>query len=533
MIRMVASSAVFDVLIAGGRIVDGSGNVGFAGAVGIEGETLHILRGDVSEVPAGRVIDATGRVVCPGFIDFHAHSGLVILAEPRHEPKVHQGVTTEVIGVDGNSYAPFRTDDDLRRFIELNSGLDGNPHLRARWSTVEQYLALFDQQVAVNICYLVGNSPLRIAAVGWQDRPATAREHADMRALLREAMEEGAWGLSTGLDYPPGNYADTDELVGLSHVAAKLGGIYHSHVRYRLGDRFLDPFREAIEIGRRSGVPAHITHFYQRLSTTGSASDMLGLVERAREDEGLDVTFDSYPYVYSSTRLLIMFPDWAHDGGPERLKSALHSPDARERLRREVTPRGQSWQDIWLTYFKQPQNHLYEGCSVAEVAAMRQQHPVDALCDLLLQEDLQVSYTALSGDASTLPRFIAHPLSMVGSDAVLVGDFPSPRTYGCFPIILGKFARDEHELTLEAAIRKMTSFPAQRLGLSNRGLLRDGFKADVVVFDPRRVGAPATRTEPKQLPSGIDYVLVNGQVVIDAGQHTGALAGRALRRARD
>lgn len=524
---------MFEVLISNGQIIDGSGNVGFRGSVGIERDVLHVLRGDVSDIQAARTIDATGRIVCPGFIDFHAHSGLVILAEPRHEPKVHQGITTEVIGVDGNSYAPFRSDADLSRFIELNSGLDGNPPLPSRWSTVEQYLALFDHQVAVNICYLVGNSPLRIAAVGWQERAATPAEQADMRSLLKEAMEEGAWGLSTGLDYPPGSYASTDELIDLSRVAAGLGGIYHSHVRYRLGDRFLDPFKEAIEIGRRSGIPAHITHFYQRLATSGSASDMLDLVQRARDDEGLDVTFDSYPYVYSSTRLLIMFPDWAHDGGPECIKTALKSPEARERLRNEVAPRGASWQDIWLTYFKRPHNHAYEGCSVAEVAAMRNQHPVDALCDLLLEEDLQTSYTALSGDAMSLARFVAHPLSMVGSDAILLGDFPSPRTYGCFPVILGKFVREERELSLAQAIRKMTSFPAQRLGLRERGLLRDGFKADVVVFDPLRVGAPATRSAPKQLAEGIDYVFVNGIAVIDGGRHTGTLAGRALRRGRD
>src|SRR5919201_6753293 len=218
---------MLDVLITDGQIIDGSGNVGFRGAVGIEADTVHILRGDISAVHARRRIDASGRIVCPGFIDFHAHSGLVILAEPRHEPKIHQGVTTEVIGVDGNSYAPFRSDEDLNRFIELNSGLDGNPPLAHRWSTVEQYLRLFDQRVAVNICYLVGNSPFRIAAVGWHERPATSAEQADMRALLREAMEEGAWGLSTGLDYPPGSYADTAELVALSTEAARLGGIYH------------------------------------------------------------------------------------------------------------------------------------------------------------------------------------------------------------------------------------------------------------------------------------------------------------------
>src|SRR3954463_14709595 len=197
---------MLDLLIKGGQIIDGTGNVGFYGAVGIEGETVRILRGDVSQVQAARPIDASGQVVCPGFIAFHAHSGLVILAEPRHEPKVRQGVTTEVIGIDGNSYAPFLTHEDFLRFVELNSGLDGNPPLPGRWSSVAEYLAMFDRKVAVNIVYLIGNSPLRIAACGWDERPATAQEQDRMQGLLREGMEEGAWGMSTGLDYPPGNY---------------------------------------------------------------------------------------------------------------------------------------------------------------------------------------------------------------------------------------------------------------------------------------------------------------------------------------
>src|SRR5439155_20018275 len=260
---------MLDLLIRGGMVLDGSGAAGFFGAVGIQGEQVRVFRGDTSQLEAARVLDAAGKVACPGFIDVHAHSGLVILAEPRHEPKVRQGVTTEVIGIDGNSYAPFRTHEDFLRFVELNSGLDGNPPLPGGWSTVAEYLGMFDNRVAVNIVYLVGNSPLRIASVGWDARPATPAELADMRSLLREALEEGAWGLSTGLDYPPGNYADTDELIELSREVARLGGIYHSHVRYRLGDRFLDPFREAIEIGRQASVPAHITHFYQRTPPRG------------------------------------------------------------------------------------------------------------------------------------------------------------------------------------------------------------------------------------------------------------------------
>jgi N-acyl-D-amino-acid deacylase len=301
-----------------------------------------MLRGDVSDVQAGRTIEATGQVVCPGFIDMHAHSGLVILAEPEHRPKVRQGVTTELIGIDGNSYAPFRSQADFDRFLELNSGLDGAPALPGRWSTVAEYLGMFDNKVAVNICYIVGNSPLRIAAVGWENRPPSPAELADMRALLREAMEEGAFGLSTGLDYPPGNYADTDELLALGEVAGKLGGIYHSHVRNKLGDGYLDPFKECIEIGRRGGLPAHITHYYLRANQMkGGADRLLGLVEDAR-DEGLDVTFDSYPYIFSGTRLLILFPDWAHDGGPDRRRRcSAHrraASDCDARSTRAVSP---------------------------------------------------------------------------------------------------------------------------------------------------------------------------------------------------
>ncbi len=522
---------MLDLLIRDGLIIDGTGNPGFYGAVGVEGERVRILRGDLSAVEAARVIDARGRVVCPGFIDMHAHSGLVMLAEPRHEPKVRQGVTTELIGIDGNSYAPFTSEEDFQRFVAINSGLDGNPRLPGRWSTVEQYLAMFTNRVAINVVYVIGNSPLRIGALGWDDRPASKPELANMKALLRVGMEEGAFGISTGLDYPPGSYADTAELIELSREAARLGGLYHTHVRYSLGDRFLDPFKEALDIGRGSGVPVHITHFYQRTTSPGGAGRMLGLVEDARE-EGLDVTFDSYPYPFSSTRLLILIPQWAHDGGPEQLLARLRDPGLRERLRQDIGPRAASWQDMWLTNFRHAHHHKFEGRSIAEVAALMGRDPVDALCELLVAEHLEVAYVSAGGNAATLPKFVSHPLSMVGSDALLIGEYPSPRTYGTFPIILAEYVREERVMALPDAIRKMTSFPAQRLGVPDRGLLRDGFKADVVVFDPNTVKAPATRAQPKQFPIGIDQVIVNGKIVVDNGKHTGVLAGRALRRGR-
>jgi N-acyl-D-amino-acid deacylase len=522
---------MLDLLITGGLVIDGTGNPGYYGAVGIEGERVRLFRGAIEDIRAHRILDATGRVVCPGFIDMHAHSGLVILAAPQHEPKVRQGVTTEVIGIDGCSYVPFHAHEDLEQFIEINAGLDGCPPLPGRWSTVEQYLDLFTDRVAVNIVYLVGNSPLRVSTVGWDDRPPTPSELRNQRALLRTAMEEGAWGMSTGLDYPPGSYADTDELVALSEEASRLGGIYHTHVRYSLGDRFLDPFREALDIGRRAGIPAHITHFYQRTTAPGGAARMLALVEDAR-GEGLDVTFDGYPYAYSSTRLNIVIPQWAFDGGLAALRRNLADPAARERMKKEMGPRAASWHDMWVTHFKRPEHHRFEGRSLAEVAELMGRDVVDAICDLLLLEDQQISYVSAGANMATLPRFVTHPLYMVGSDAVLIGEYPSPRTYGTFPVILAEFVREERWLGLPDAIRKMTSFPAQRLGLPDRGLLRDGFKADVVVFDAQTVKAPATRREPKQFPIGIEHVIVNGQVVVDQGRHTGVLAGRALRRGR-
>jgi N-acyl-D-amino-acid deacylase len=488
-------------------------------------------------VQATRTIDATALVVAPGFIDMHSHSGLMILAEPRHDPKVRQGVTTEVIGVDGNSYAPFPNLADLHSFVQLNAGLDGRPDLRYDWDTVASYLSRFDRQVALNICYLVGNSPLRIAALGWDDVPADRQAVERMKALLREGMEEGAFGVSSGLDYPPGSYATTEELGALTRQAAALGGIYHTHVRYSLGDAFLDPFREAIEIGRQGEGPVHITHFYHRQTFPGTPDQMLGLVEDARR-EGLDVTFDSYPYEWASTRLLIMLPTWVQSGGPEPLKERLTDAAIRERLRDEVGKRGvayagrRAWDDLRLGYFARAENEQWEGKTLGEYMEATGSDVVDAICDLLLAEDLRVNEVTPGPWTETLPRFVAHPLGMIGTDSTFIGAKPSPRTYGSFPRVLGEFVRDRRHLTLPEAVRKMTSYPAQRLGILDRGILRDGLKADIVVFDPDTVRTLATYDEPRRYPAGIPYVIVNGQLVVDEGEHTGALPGRALRRAR-
>ena len=528
-------AARYDLLIEHGSVVDGSGAPAFPGSVAVEGGRLRILRPSDEAPTAERTIDASGMVVAPGFIDLHSHSGLMILADPLHEPKVRQGVTTEVIGVDGLSYAPMPSTADLAALVEMNAGLDGDPAIAYDWDTVTSYLERFDGKVSVNIGLLVGNSALRICRLGWDDVDVDAGAIADMRAMLREAMEQGALGVSSGLDYPPGAYAGTDELAALTAEAGRNGGFYHTHVRYGLGDRYLDPFREAIEIGRRAEAPAHITHFYHRQTFPGGPEPMLALVDDARA-EGLDVTFDSYPYEWASTRLLIMIPPWAQAGGPRQTKERLADPRVRERIRRELGERGVlfagkgAWHDVRLGYFRRPENLRWEGRTLGELIDERGEDPVDVLCDLLLDENLHVNEVTPGPWSETLPHFLRHPVGMIGTDSTFVGAKPSPRTYGSFPRILGQFVRDEALLSLEEAVRKMTAAPAARLGLTDRGLLRDGLAADLVVFDPARVRSNATYDEPRQFPDGIEHVIVNGTLVVNGGVHTGATPGQVVRR---
>jgi N-acyl-D-amino-acid deacylase len=524
------------VLIEHGTVVDGTGAPGYRAGVAVRDGRIELVpEGD--DRAAGVRIDASGLVVAPGFIDLHSHSGLMIFSDPLHEPKVRQGVTTEVIGVDGLSYAPIPDPGDLAALVEMNAGLDGAPDaLAADWSTVEAYLDRLDSlRASLNLVALVGNSALRIGAVGWDEVPATAPQIADMRAMLREAMEQGAVGISSGLDYPPGSYADTDELAELTAEAARHGGFYHTHVRYPLGDRYLDPFREAIEIGRRGSGAVHITHFYHRQTFPDGPGPMLALVDDANT-AGMDVSFDTYPYEWASTRLLIMIPPWAQSGGPTRTKERLADASVRDRIRTELAERGvlfaggRAWDDVRLGAFRAPDLLRWEGRTLGEVIAERGDDPVDVLCDLLLAENLRLNQVTPGPWSQTLPEFVAHPSGMIGTDSTFVGDRPSPRTYGSFPRVLGQFVRDEALVGLEEAVRCMTSAPAARLGLADRGVVRDGNVADLVVFDPATVRSTATYEEPRSFPVGIEWVLVAGQPVVARGAHTGARPGRALRR---
>ena len=519
---------MFDVLIKGGEIFDGTGKPGFKGDVAIQGDRVRILPGNTSTVHSARTVDAAGWIVAPGIIDSHTHSDLLALAEPRNEPKVMQGVTTEMMASDGIGYAPLPR-EDLQKMLLLFSGVNGCPKLDYNWSTISEYLEQFHHKMACNAATLIPNSCLRVQAVGWEDRPATAGEIKRMQDLIRQGMGEGACGLSTGLDYPPGSWATTDELVDLCRTAAECGGVYSTHVRYSLGDGVFDGFREAVEIGRRSKCPVHLSHFFATPPLRGQTEMMMNFIDDAIAG-GVDVSFDAYPYEAGSTSMTYALPQWAFRGGPEALLTLLTNADDRAEMRGRSNKVLGQIEKIIISAVSSERNRWCEGLTLQEVSQRLQKDPWDTICDLLLEERLGVTFYNFSGDMNDVKVLMTHPAHMFGTDGLRIGGMPNPRTYGTFPKVLGQMVRDEKVLPMEEAIRKMTSFPARRWGLAERGVLGDGMKADIVIFDPVTVRGTATFEEPKQFPEGIEYVFVNGQMVVEKGRHSGALPGEALCR---
>jgi N-acyl-D-amino-acid deacylase len=367
-----------------------------------------------------------------------------------------------------------------------------------------------------------------VETVGWEDRPATKEEIRAMQDMIRQGMAEGAVGLSTGLSYPPGIYASTEELVALCQTVAKCGGVYVTHVRYDLGDGAFDGFREAVAIGARSGCPVHFSHYKTNATTThGQADKLLQIVDQARTS-GIDLTFDSYPWEAGSSTLHMVVPMWAHNGGPYELLQRLKNKDDRSKMRGQSTKVVGAIEKMVISAVKTEKNKWCQGLTVAAIAERLNKEPWDAMCDLMIEEDLEVAYYSFSGDMNDVKAIMTHPAHMFITDGLRIGDMPNPRTYGSYPKILGQLVRDEKVLTMEQAIRKMTSFPAQRFGLASRGILRDGMKADIVVFNPVTVNSTATFAHPKQFPLGIDYVFVNGEMVVEKGRYTGALPGEPL-----
>ena len=525
-----------DLLIRGGHVVDGAGNPWYGADVGIADGRIAAV-GRLAGERAAQVIDAAGLIVCPGFVDMHTHSDLQLLANPAHEAKVHQGVTLEVLGQDGLSYAPV-TDDvlaQLRR--QLAAWNDDPPDFAWTWRTVSQYLGRLDQGIAVNACYLVPHGTVRMCALCLDDRPPTADELSHMKQLIVEGLEQGAVGLSAGLTYAPGMYADDDELVALCEVLRSYGGFYCPHHR-NYGLHAIQAYGDSIEIARRAGVPLHLAHAHLGFEVNrGRAPELLAMIDAARAD-GVDVTMDTYPYLAGATYLHAFLPGWMHAGGSEETLARLREEDLRERLRVEMEEQGSDgfhdvpieWSTIVISSVRTVAGGRWVGRSVADVAAEEGLRPIDFVCELLVQEELGVACIAHIGLEENVRMIMTHPAHTVGSDGILVGDRPHPRSYGTFPRYLAVYVRELGILSWEQAIRKMTSLPCQRLGFTDRGLLRPGMAADVVCFDPHTVHDTATYDDPRRLPEGIPYVIVNGRVVVDDGAHTGELAGRALRR---
>ena len=529
---------MLDIKITGGQVIDGTGAPARRADVGLTGDHVTTV-GDLSAEPAGRTIDAAGRTVTPGFIDMHSHSDWRLWDNRRAESKIRQGVTTEVVGNCGFSPAPvsdaFR--QEMKGFaLYLPAGMDFS------WRTVGDYLARYESDgVAVNVVQLIGHGTLRLAAMGFARRPPTAPEQATMERLMDEAMADGAYGLATGLIYAPGSYAATEEIIGIARRAGGGRGFYASHIRGE-GATLLDAVAEAIRVGREGGLPTQVSHVKAAgRPNWGKVAGALALIDAARS-EGLDVMGDVYPYTASSTSLRTLLPDWVLEGGIDAMVKRLADPSVVARIRRELMGggetllRGLEWSDIMVSYA--PSRPDAQGRRIAEIAAAWKRDPLDAVIDLIVAEQGKGSMILFQLDEADLRRALTHPHVMVGSDGSslaadgqLATGKPHPRSYGTFPRVLGRYARDERVLSLPDAVWKMTGLPARRLGLAARGVLAPGAMADVVVFDAATVADRATYEDPHRYAAGIGHVLVNGRVVIADGEHTGALPGRVLRPA--
>jgi N-acyl-D-amino-acid deacylase len=528
----------WSLLLRGGTVVDGTGEPGRPADVAIEGERIVAVAPALAGA-ADRVLDVAGRVVAPGFIDMHSHSDLFYFACPSAESKIRQGVTTEVVGMCSFSQAPVRREQQalVKGWV---GGIGLTPDLP--WETFGQYLDMLRAlRPSVNVIHFVGHGALRIAAMGFEARPADAGEIRAMERGLGDAMDAGVWGFSTGLVYPPSAYAQTDELIALAKSMRARGGFYFSHIRGESA-MLLDSIAEAIRIGDAGGVAVQIAHVKASGRENWSKLDAaLGLIDDARR-RGVDVAGDVYPYNAGATKMDNLMPAWAHEGGVMKLLERLADRATRKRITDECLVDGERWGTISQgrigfdqVFIAACRRRELEGLNLAQLASQTGKAPAEALMDLLLEERCTVAMVSFSQSLDNVAKVMAHPALMIGSDSIPLfegeGDRPGkphPRTYGTFPRVLGEYARERKLFPLETAVHKMTGMAATRLGLRDRGVLRVGAVADLVVFDPGAVKDESTYPDPHRYPSGIPYVIVNGHVAVDGGRLVGPGAGRVL-----
>ena len=534
-----AADAPFDLVITNGHIIDGTGSPWYSGDIGIRGGRIAAI-GNLSASTRTRTVDAKGKVVAPGFIDMLGQSETTILVDPRLPSKIFQGITTEITG-EGGSAAPLS--DSI-----IANDRPGYEHYKVNpdWRTFRQYFARLEKQgMGINLASYVGATQVRRMVLGDADVQPTPEQLGKMKALVRDAMRDGAVGVSTSLMYAPAPYAKTEELIALASEASKFGGIYASHLRNE-SDSALDAIDEAVRIGREAHIPVEIWHF----KTAGKANfgkmpDLVARVNKARA-EGIDVEADTYAYTAWFNSMSAFIPAWAHDGGDARLIERLKDPAMRARIRKDMETPSKDWdnewdeitgpQDVMISVVQNPELKKFQGKRLSEVAQIMGKDPIDTLFDFLIEDKAFTDCAVFGMSEPDVALALQQPWVSVDNDSagtspegILGEEHPHPRAYGTFPRILRKYVREEKKLKLEEAIRKFSSLPAQRMRLTDRGVLKQGMWADVVVFDPETVHDVATFDDPNRLSEGMDYVLINGVPVIENGKMTGALPGKVLR----
>ncbi len=535
----LASSQEFDIVIAHGHIVDGTGSPWYSGDIGIRAGRIAAI-GNLAGDPRQRTIDAHGEVVAPGFIDMLGQSELTILVDPRLPSKIYQGITTEITG-EGGSAAPLNDaiiQADHEQYEHLNITPD--------WRTLRQYFArLLKQGIGINLATYVGATQVRRMVLGDEDKQPTPQQLEQMRALVRDAMRDGAVGVSTSLQYAPAPYAKTDELIALAAEASKSGGIYATHMRSE-GDTVLASIDEAVRIGREANIPVEIWHLKAAgKSNWGKMPEIVHKINEARA-QGVDVTADTYAYTAWFNSFSAFIPPWAHDGGDAKLIERLKDPAIRARIRQDMLTASSAWDNEWeeipgpeavlIGVVHNPKLLPLQGKRLSEVAQLWNKDPIDALFDLLIADDAFTEVAVFGMSEPDVALALEQPWVSVDNDSsgtspqgLLGQEHPHPRAYGTFPRILRKYVREEKKLSLEDAIRKFSALAAQRMRLTDRGVLKEGMWADVVVFNPATIRDLATFESPNQQSQGMDYVLVNGVPVIDNGKMTDARPGHVLR----
>jgi N-acyl-D-amino-acid deacylase len=534
----------FDLVIAHGRILDGTGSPWYSGDVGIRDGRIAAI-GNLDKSPRKRTIDAQGKVVAPGFIDMLGQSELTILVDPRLPSKIYQGITTEITG-EGNSAAPLND-----TMLAADSAGYEHYHLAPDWQNFRQYFARIEKQgMGINLASYVGATSVRRMVLGDADVQPTTAQLEQMKVLVRDAMRDGAVGLSTALQYAPAPYAKTPELIALASVAAQFGGIYATHMRSE-GDQVLESIDEAARIGREAHIPVEIWHLKAAGKTNwGKMPQLVARVDQARAS-GVDISANTYAYTAWFNTFSAFVPPWAHDGGDARLVERLKDPAVRARIRKDMLTAGKDsagevWDNAWqevpgpegiqIAVVQNPELLPLQGKRLSDVAALWKEDPIDALCDLLIKDKAFTSVAVFGMSEPDVLLALKQPWVSIDNDSsgtspdgLLGQEHPHPRAYGTFPRILRKYVREENQLSLPDAIRKFSALPAQRLRLTDRGVLKQNMWADVVVFDPEKITDRATFENPNQFSEGMEYVLVNGVPVIDEGKMTGALPGKVLR----